>query len=203
MTSINQQVWQALQQDPAILKNMQRKLINTRALAKYLIKSYNLPASLDSVISSIRRFPLNDHKEEQNVLLNIFKNSMISTTNNVACITIPLLLAQALPKLVGIPMLRLTTGVDKIKVIVENKHVGDITKQFKNAQAQTNLSEISVTVAEKAVTTKGVLARITGELSTANINIAEILVCPPQFLIYVSEKDTVKAHERVLSLTVG
>jgi len=62
------------------------------------------------------------------------------------------------------------------------------------------LSEISVTVAEKATKTRGVLARITAELALANINIHEMMVCPPQFLIYVSEKDIVKAHERIMSL---
>ena len=64
-----------------------------------------------------------------------------------------------------------------------------------------NLSEITVTVSEKALKTKGVLARIAGELAVADINIHELIVCPPQFLIYVAQKDIVKAHERVLALS--
>jgi hypothetical protein len=44
------------------------------------------------------------------------------------------------------------------------------------------------------------LARIASEVALANINIQEIIVCPPEFLIYVKEKDMVKAHESLLKL---
>ncbi len=202
MESINQQVWKAMQTDPAIMSGMQRKLINTRALAKYLINKYELKASLDAVISSIRRFPLIEHQEEEKTLHNIFRDSVISTKNNIACITVGIQPHIAFAKLNGIlPAMRVTTGTDEVKIIVESGQVEKITKVFKNAQVERDLSEISVTVAEKAVKTKGVLARIAAELALANINVHEMITCPPQFLIYVSEKDIVKAHERIITLT--
>ena len=61
--------------------------------------------------------------------------------------------------------------------------------------------KISVVLPEKAIQTKGVMAKIASEIALANINITELIVCPPQFFIYVAEKDIVKAHERVLALT--
>jgi hypothetical protein len=39
------------------------------------------------------------------------------------------------------------------------------------------------------------------ELALANINIHELCMCSPEYLIYVSQKDIVKAHERILALT--
>ncbi|MBT7928627.1 hypothetical protein HN682_01735, partial [Candidatus Peregrinibacteria bacterium] len=56
MTNINQTVWRLLAQDLSIQKNLKKGLINVRGLAKYLIETYNLRASLDAVISAIRRF---------------------------------------------------------------------------------------------------------------------------------------------------
>ena len=63
------------------------------------------------------------------------------------------------------------------------------------------LSEIGVVVSDRAVLTKGVMARIANELTLANINIHELVVCPPEFLIYVRQQNIVKAHESVLKLS--
>jgi hypothetical protein len=51
------------------------------------------------------------------------------------------------------------------------------------------------------LTQKGILAEIANEISIHNININEILICPPEFLILVSSKDMVKTHEIILGLT--
>ena len=202
MKSINQQVWRAMELDPAIMRDLQRKLINSRALAKYLIKKYDLHASMDAVISSIRRFPIEQHKEEERVLRSIFKDSVISTRNNIACVTInrtPKEVFERLSK--EMPDFRMTTAINSVKIIVENGDAEKIGKLFKRKEIERGLSEISVTVSEKALKTKGVLARIAEELALANINLHEFLVCPPQFLLYVAQKDIVKAHERIIGLT--
>ncbi|RJQ21393.1 hypothetical protein C4580_02530 [Candidatus Woesearchaeota archaeon] len=203
MESINQQVWQAMRSDPAIMQDMQRGLINMRALAKFLIDKYELRASLDAVISSIRRFPMPAAAEEERVLRAIFKDSVVGTTNNIACVTIAHPPSEVIPKLAGLALqnIRLVTGIDEVKVLVKNSAADRVSKSFKNTEVVPNLSEISVIVAEKAVKTKGVMARMASEIALAGINVHELLVCPPQFLIYVAEKDIVKAHERVLSLT--
>lgn len=201
MKSINQQVWHALQTDPALMRDLPRKLINTRALAKYLIHTRNLPASLDAVISSIRRFPLDDFKKEEQQLSNVFHNAVISTKTNIACVTISQTPQAALKKLNDVPVLRITTGTDEVKLIVDNKHAKSVGKHFGKPGIEANLSEICVTLPEQAVKTKGVLAKITAELAVANINIHELFVCPPQFLIYVRAQDLVKAHERIMMLT--
>ncbi len=205
MESINQQVWKALQTDPAVMRDMERKLVNTRALAKYLINKYELKVSLDAVISSIRRFPIEKFLEEEKILQHIFNNSVVGTKNNMACITVNLPPNQAFAKLcmINLPTMRMTTGTEEVKIIVENGHADEIAKLFKKAEVERGLSEINVTVAEKAIKTKGVMAHIAAELAIANINVHELLVCPPEFLIYVSQKDIVKAHERIIALTTS
>jgi hypothetical protein len=205
MESINQQVWKALQTDPAVMRDMERKLINTRALAKYLITKYELKVSLDAVISSIRRFPVEKFQEEEKILQHIFTNSVVGTKNNMACITVNLPPNQAFAKLcmISLPTMRMTTGTEEVKIIVENGHADEIAKLFKKTEVEKGLSEINVTVAEKAIKTKGVMAHIAAELAIANINVHELLVCPPEFLIYVSQKDIVKAHERIIALTTS
>src|SRR5574341_2256659 len=118
MESINQQVWKALQTDPAIMRDLQRKLVNTRALAKYLIQKYDFKVSLDAIISSIRRFPLDDYQEEEKILQHIFKEAIVSTKNNIACVTVNMAPNEAFAKICGLnlPLLRMTTEIGRAHV---------------------------------------------------------------------------------------
>jgi len=206
-SSTNQVVWKILRSDLAIQKDLQRNLINSRALAKYIISKYGLTASLDAVISSIRRFQGETHfKEIEKSLLNIFKKAVVSTKNNMACLTLNMRPAKFLKKIKMMEnkaSYRIITTPTEVKVMMEHPQLADVKKLFsKNeiAGVADKLSEIRVKVSETAVKTKGVLARIANELALADINLQEIIVCSPRFLIYVREKDIVKAHDAIMRL---
>lgn len=205
--NINQVVWQILKSDLAIQKDLQRKLLNTRALAKYIITKYLLNTSLDSVISSIRRFQSQEKfKEDEKALLSCFEGAVVSTKNNVVCLTLNMRPSDFFKKFCTVkkPSLRITTGSRDVKLIIEHPKLNDVKKAFNKEEIkkiQANLSEINVKLSAKSLERKGVLARIASEIALANINLQEMVVCPPEFLIYVKEKDIVKAHEAILKLT--
>ena len=205
-TNINQEVWHILKSDLAIQKDLQRKLLNTRALAKFIIQKYPISASLDSVISAIRRFQSQEKFAiEEKALLSCFKGAVVSTKNNVVCLTIKLRPADFFKKfcIVKKPSLRITTGSREVKLIVEQPKLNDMKKAFDKediGKIQEGLSEINVKLSTKSLETKGILAKIASEIALANINLQEMVVCPPEFLIYVKEKDIVKAHEAILKL---
>lgn len=213
--NINQTVWKILASDLAVQKDFSRKIINVRALSKHILKKYELPASLDSIISAIRRFQSNDHFDDnEREMLHIFKDSVVSTKNNVACITLGIRPQELFGKLCmdghyqnghSIPI-KTTTGSDETKIIVEQPHLDKVKGWFDKPDIidiDKDLSELHIVVADKAVHTKGVMARIANELSLANINIHEVIICPPEFLLYVKERDIVKAHEAILKLCEG
>jgi aspartokinase len=205
--STNQEVWKILRSDLAIQKDLHRNLLNTRALAKYIISNYNLTTSLDAVISSVRRFQSEEaFKEEEAVMLGIFKNAVVSTKNNMACVTLNVRPDKFLKKAQSCengPSCRIITTPNETKVMLEQPLLADLKKSFSKEEIGSiaeNLSEIRIKVGDVAVQTKGVLARIANELALADINLQEIIVCSPRFLIYVKEKDIVKAHEAILKL---
>ena len=207
--SINQQVWKALNADLAINKDLHRDLINTRALARYLLKKFHLSASLDSIISSIRRFQSEeDFGEAEEKIISVFKNSIISTKNNIVCITLNLLPHEFFQKVCALPIKnnqnwRIITGRKDIKIFIEHTQLVAVKNMFSKetiTKIEDDLSEISVVVSEEAVQTKGVLAKMAGEIALANINISEIVICTPEFFIYVKQKDILKAHESILKL---
>ncbi|MBN1644546.1 hypothetical protein JW851_00700 [Candidatus Woesearchaeota archaeon] len=205
--STNQVIWKILRSDLAVQKNLQRNLINSRALAKYLINKYGLNTSLDAVISSIRRFQSEENfKEEEKMLLNIFKNAIISTKNNMASITLnirPALFLKKIKPVENKASYRIITTPNEVKVMLEQPQLPNVKKLFTKDEIikiDEKISEIRVKVSDTAVKTKGVLARIANELALANINLQEIIVCSPRFLIYVKEKDIVKAHDAIIKL---
>jgi hypothetical protein len=207
-TNINQAVWKILHSDLAVQKDLSRKILNVRALAKHLMREHDLPASLDSVISAIRRFEANEHfEEEDKVLRHVFRDSVISTKNNMACITLGISPKVLFSKICvngnRLPALKVTTGSDETKVIVEQPHLEEVKGWFDKKDILSidkDLSELLVVASDKAVQTKGVLSRIANELSLGNINIHELIMCPPEFIVYVKERDIVKAHETLLKL---
>ena len=206
MTNITKEVWGIIESDLAIEKNLAQGLINTRALARYLIEKYSLKASLDSVISAIRRFETKTKFiDVENKLHNLFKDAVIKTRNNVACITIShnshgfLDIIKSIKK--GENM-RIAVGSTSSKLMIEESKLKDITPHIRefSEKIEHDLSELSVTIDEKAIKTKGVLARIANEISLANINIEEFVIAPPEFLIYVKQEHILKTYESVLKL---
>lgn len=206
--NINQTVWKILASDLAVQRGFSRDIINVRALAKHILKRFELAASLDSVISAIRRFQDAEHHEEMETeLLHIFQDSVVSTKNNMACITLAIRSRDLFNKICAngskVVPFKVTTGSEEIKIIVEQPHLEHVKAMFDKKDilsVDKDLSELLVVVSDKSVHTKGVLGRIANELSLANINIHELIMCPPEFIVYVKEKDIVKAHEAILKL---
>ena len=209
MASTNQDIWKLLQTDLAVQKDLQRKLINMRALAKYLIKKYDLKVSLDSIISSIRRYQSDElFEEEETALLHIFRNAHITTKNNVVVISTNLTEAEFHKRFCKNNghhrSMKLVTGSDGIKLIIDQHELEQYKALFTKEEMQNidaDLSEVSVIVNEQAAHTKGVISRLTSELAMSNINIHELIVAIPEFLVYVKHKDLVKAHDSLLKLS--
>jgi predicted regulator of amino acid metabolism with ACT domain len=199
MPSITKEVWRIIESDRAIEKDLARNIINMRALARFIIDKYGLGASLDSVISAIRRFDIKSTQESDKKLSNLFKEAIIKTRNNIVCITVRHETGVEI-KAEGI---RKATGSESSKLIIEKSRL----KEFLTAiprkaieKIEENLSELSINIDERAIKTRGVLARIANEISMSNINIEEIIISPPEFLIYVKEENITRTYESVLRL---
>jgi len=213
MTNITQSVWNIISQEPSLQKNLQRNLINTRALAKYLINQHGLKASIDSVISAVRRYPSSKNfKESVSEIRDVFVNANISTKNNLACLVLRnqsdiLKYLSEITKLTDFEKretLRIIKGKNNLKIITDMLSLQKIKKLFPEEdklEVKENLGEIRVLTQDiKADRTKGVAARISNELLTNDINISELIFCVPEIIIYIDQRDLLKAHESILQL---
>lgn len=216
MTNITQTVWNIITQDLSIQKNLQKNLINVRALAKYLIKRYHLNASVDSVISAIRRYSSSqEFQESMATIKDVFVGSNVATTNNLACVVLRRQSCiqkylKEVSKLIDFEKretLRLIKGKNHMKIITEMRYLKRLKKFFpekEKFEIKENLSEIRITTSGmKADRTKGVAARVANELLTNNINIEEIVFCVPEIIIYTKQENLLKAHESIVKLCNG
>ncbi len=207
MTNINQTVWKLIAQDASINTALRRGLLNTRSLALYLIKKHHLDTSLDAVISAIRRYPVEKElSEQEDTLAGIFKNAVIFTKSSMACITLE---ADAIRALIasfgenGRKNFRLIRGKKYAKVIVHEGDLDGFLKQFKKTEVITTksgLGEVRIVLPQDAENVRGILARLTSEIALHEISISELIICMPEMLVYVDQKDLLKTHHAVLSL---
>ena len=139
--------------------------------------------------------------------MDIIRGSDISIKNNIACITLNMKPSEFYDIFCNNIKIRrrlkIITGSHGIKLILSKEkadQVAEIFPEDKIRKIEKDLSEINVVVKDIAVKTKGVLARISNELSLHGINVAEIIVEPPEFLIYIREGHVVEAHKALRNL---
>lgn len=206
MSNNVQEVWGFLNNNPCIRQTMQSGLINTRALAKHIIKEKKLDASLDAVIGAIRRYEPGRYDDvfgkAHDVLL---KNVNISTRNKLSVISLnkDAEVQQILPRLFDIihyikgDILRITQANESVKILVDTKNLEKAIQLFPKEKILTverNLAEINMFLDSRMQETKGILSVITTELAINGINIVEAITCPPELLWFVRENDLVKTY---------
>ena len=202
MTGIAQQVWDLIKSDLSIQKNLDRRLINIRGLARFLIEKHELDASLESVISAIRRFEPKSFQESEKKFSKLFKDAKISTRNNIVCFTLVKEASKLLGK-VSSKNVRLIFSTEQIKIICGKQDADWFSEIFSAyiERVEKDLGELSLVISEDVIKSKGVMARIANEIALHDINILETIICPPEFLIYVKQADVIKTHEAVLKLS--
>lgn len=213
MTNSTHEVWNFLDTEPSIKKELGRGIVNTMALAKYIMKSKKLDCSVDAVISAIRRY--SDEKKFDLKFDNveqIIKSSRISTKNKIALIAMkrdPYII-ELLPKVFPMieltrgDVMRLSEGKESIKLLVDEKNMQKVVGIFpkdKILGVRNNLSELSIHFGPGSGEAVGVLAAIMNELAVNNIRIIESIGCLPEFMIFVDTKDILKTHEIMIKLS--
>lgn len=210
--NIAKHVWYFLDRNPCITRNMSAGLINTRALAKYLIKEEKIDTTLDAAISAIRRYKNDTNKEIFEKAHNlILKTTAISTKSPLANISVvkDTEVQNMLPKLFPMihynlgDVLRIIQGDGSIKIIVNEKNVEKVKNLFSEKHIlniERNLGEISVHMHPEGKYIPGILAYSSNELAINGINILESLSCFPEWIWFVDEKDLQKAYNVLYDL---
>ncbi len=208
MTNTAGEVKNFLDKSPCVRRNMDIKLINISALARMIIKEKKLDiTTMEAVISAIRRYKLDYHNpifDKAYSVINI--TTAISTKSRLVCISLinETEFQNLLPKLFSIikkkqrDVLRTILSDRYIELIVEEKNLDRIQTFFPGKyinKINRNLAEIKIDIHQTAHKIPGVIALIANELAINSVNIVEIIGSCTEILLYVEEKDLVKAHD--------
>ena len=212
MSNITHEVWKILDNNPSIRRNMNQGLINTSALARYIIKEKKITGSLDAVLIAIRRYELNQSEEIFKKAEKILGQTVnISTKSNLAEISLikDAEVQQILPKLFNLiqyvqgDVLRVTQANKSIRLLLDEKNLKQVTSLFPKNKILTqekDLAEINIYIHPNMQTTPGIIAIIANELAINNINIVEFVTCPPEMLCIIKKEDLVKASSSLYQL---
>lgn len=215
MTNIAKAVQRMLDHDVSIKRDLGRGIINKRALAQYIQKQLNTNATLDAVMSAIRRHEAelsNDNRFAK--AGSLIKNATISTKTGIAIIALVKdpSVQELLPKLFLVihyargEVLRIIQAEESIKVIVDEKNISKVIDIFRKntvLKIEHNLGELNMKLAPTSAKVPGVLAILDTELANNDINIVETVSCVPELLWFIDQKDLLKAHQTFLSLIEG
>lgn len=205
MADIRHQVELIIESDPVIKKGLQRGIINSRALARYILEADGLNATQDAVLGAIRRYPL--VKETEPAHREVFKNCAIITRNKMANLAIensPDIMKKiadfaATVKSTRGENLRVVVGTRSIRVIAEQKVLESLRQSLQPKEIisyGTDLAEISLLFAHEAEGIKGVkgiAARITTRLALNDVDLAGLFFCSPEDTIMVADADASRA----------
>jgi aspartokinase len=211
MTNIVHKVWKIIDENPCIRRVMSQRLINTTALAKFIITEKKVEGTLDAVSSAIRRYKFDPYVDIFTTASNIVSFGEISTRSKLANVAVikDAEIQKLLPKLFSLihynrgDVLRIIQADEAIKILVNEKNLEKIKRLFpkdKILKIDKNLAEINMHLHPEAVNTPGIIAIISNELAMNDVNVMEVMSCVPEMLWFVKEKDVLKAHNVVYQL---
>lgn len=200
-----------LDNSPSIRRCMNKGLINTSALAKYIVTEKKLDGTLDAISSAIRRYKLDRYDEIFDTANKIVSFGELSTRSKLANIAVikDSEIQELLPKIFSIiqynrgDVLRIIQADEAIKILVNEKNLENVKNLFpkkKIIKIDRNLAEINMHLHPQAVNTPGIIAVISNELAMNDINVMESMSCVPEMLWFVKEKDVLKAYNVMFQL---
>lgn len=213
LTNTGNFVERVIREDGAIRRDLERGLINVRALARYIqeeARKEGSELSLEAIIGSIRRYDISGRTTSRRTIGRLLKKlTMRNKIVDVAILNDPEITA-ALAKFASTidyglgETFRLVSGVEAIRAVIDEKNLDrlkSIIPRKNLPKISTGLSEIIVSMSDVADTTPGVVSEVTTELAMNGINMIEFMSCVPELIIVVDEKDALRSYDAIEKLT--
>ncbi|MBI2659522.1 ACT domain-containing protein [Candidatus Woesearchaeota archaeon] len=189
---------------PSIKDSLKNGLINYSSLSRRIISDLSLSPkkNFDAVLIACRRLKRKLKKEEtsETKILEILKKSSIEIKNRIIAVVLErdiffdnlLSLEKEIRKTREI--FRIIEGISAITIITTEDFLDLIKKYFKNKIILENkhLAEITIKSPKEIETTQGTYAYLCSLFGENNINIVETLSCYTDTIFLVKEEDVGK-----------
>ncbi len=212
MKNINEFVWKFIDTDISLKKDLARQIVNTRKLAKYIISSQKLDASLDAVISAIRRHTSNiSKKEEIHSVHNVIRQGRISIRTKMSSLLLKrtdfvktkLGRPDKMMDFQGHDVIRVLEGSEALTIVFDQKNFDNVKSIFpKELILEENKKVGMVEIAYPRILKKtpGVFSIIYNELAENQISIIDALISPNEHILIIDEDKLLKAFDLIYGL---
>jgi hypothetical protein len=202
MSDSRRQVEKILENEPVIRKGLQWGIINSRALARFIQLRDKLDASPEAILGIIRRFPVKEGEGKESS--RVLGNCELAMRDKVAGLVLEngsetmkriSEFAASIKSTRG-ENLRIVVGLRWITVIANQNALAQFRESFSSKEVfryDRDLVEISILLTPASTDTKGVFARITGELFLNDVNLLSIDTSYLEMIILMKEESAAKA----------
>ena len=205
-------VREVIERDGVIRNGLARGLINARALARYIQVEMHEEASLEAIVSSIRRYPIKQtisrHQSVGKMMTKLTMKNRIVVVSilNEPSITAALARFSSEVEYGRGETFHLVSGVETVEAVIDSSNLAKLTSIIpkKNiVHVSANLAEIVASFSEVALETTGVLATIATELAVNDVNLLNYITSghPPNAVLVLEEKDALKGYQSLERLS--
>jgi aspartokinase len=213
MTSITKQVWEILDNDPTIQRDLARGIVNVSALAQYLKETHRIEGSIDSLVSGIRRYRTGSGAHDDYARIGrTLQDAVLSTKTGISMVRLHntpsvykyLTALMQHEDFIKNDVFRLFKTRHDVQVIVDRDSMAKAKSLFPASaveETRTALVELDIRLTQKGWETPGVLSRITNELALQGINIVMVFSVYPTITLFLEQKDLLRAHEALVRIS--
>ncbi|MBL7055645.1 hypothetical protein ISS07_01905 [Candidatus Woesearchaeota archaeon] len=212
LDNVHEFVWKVIDTDISLKKDISRDLINIRKLAAFIIKTQKIDASIDSVISSIRRYKSSGiKKDEQKSAYEMLKRAKLSIRTKM--ISLELKRTDEIKTLLGRPdkladyhahdTVRILEGFNTLTIIFDKKNEANILSNFPKKNIlhfNKNVGMLEISYPPELEKVPGVFFIIANEIAQNNISMIDALISSSEHILVVQDKDVVKAFDLIYNL---
>lgn len=204
-------VWKVIETDNAVKKCLNRNLVNVRSLAQHIIKTQGIDASLDAVISAIRRFEKSPPRKDDSSAYGVLKQAKISTRTGMSSLLLKrtdfvkskLGRPDRLVDFQGHDTVRIFEGANALTLIIDRKNFEKVRGLFpKDLILEENREVGMVEINYPRVLKKipGVFLIIANELADNDISIIDALISSNEHVLVVAEEKIVPTFQLMYGL---
>ena len=205
-------VWKFIDTDISLKKDLSRKIINIRSLAKHIIATQKLNTSLDAVISAIRRYNLDIKKsEDTNSIHSVLKQARVAIRTKMSSLLLKrtdlvktkLGRPDKLMDFQGHDIIRVLEGSQALTIVIDQKNLEKIKSTFPKdliLEENKKVGMVEINYPRILKKTPGVFSVIYNELAENNISIIDALISSNEHILIIEEEKLLKAFELIQKL---
>lgn len=210
--NIRELVWKYIDMDISLKKGLSRKIINVRSLAKHIIANQKINASIDAVISAIRRYNFNDAKaDESHSTHSVLKQARVAIRTKMSSLLLKrtdfvktkLGRPDKLMDFQGHDVIRVLEGSQALTIVIDQKNLEKIKSIFPKElilEENRKVGMVEINYPRILKKTPGVFSIVYNELAENDISIIDALISSNEHILLIDEDKLLKAFELIQKL---